>query len=55
MYAFYGSSEKSRRDDCDIQEITIYLIAVKSLFPPEYENYGDVFSPAEYIKIAENP
>jgi hypothetical protein len=27
---------------------------VKSLFPPKYKDYGDIFIPAEYIKIAEN-
>jgi hypothetical protein len=28
---------------------------VKFLLPPEYKNYRNVFSSAEYIKIAENP
>jgi hypothetical protein len=28
---------------------------VKLSFPPKYKNYRDIFSPAEYIKIAENP
>jgi hypothetical protein len=28
---------------------------VKSLFSPEYKNYGNVFSPIKYIEIAENP
>jgi hypothetical protein len=28
---------------------------VKSLLLPEYEDYGDIFFPAEYIEIAENP
>jgi hypothetical protein len=28
---------------------------MKSLFSSEYENYGDVFFPAEYMEIAENP
>jgi hypothetical protein len=27
---------------------------VKSLLPPEYKDYRDIFSPAEYIKITEN-
>jgi hypothetical protein len=55
MYTFYNSSKGSRRDDCDIQEITIYSIAVKSSLPPEYKNYGNIFFPAEYMEIAENP
>jgi hypothetical protein len=55
VYTFYNSFKKNRRDDCDIQEITIYLITVKSSFPSEYENYRDIFSPAKYIEIAENP
>jgi hypothetical protein len=28
---------------------------VKSLLPPKYENYRNVFSFAEYIEITENP
>jgi hypothetical protein len=28
---------------------------VKSSLPSEYKNYGDIFSPAEYMEIAENP
>jgi hypothetical protein len=28
---------------------------VKSLFPPKYKDYGDIFSFTEYIEIAENP
>jgi hypothetical protein len=55
VYAFYGLSEKSRRDDCDIHEIAIYLTTVKPSFSPEYKNYEDVFSPVKYIEIAENP
>jgi hypothetical protein len=27
---------------------------VKFSFPPEYKNYEDIFSSAEYIEIAEN-
>jgi hypothetical protein len=27
---------------------------VKPSLPPEYKNYRDIFSPAEYIKITEN-
>jgi hypothetical protein len=27
---------------------------MKFSFPPEYENYGDIFFPAKYMKIAEN-
>jgi hypothetical protein len=33
----------------------IYLITVKPLLPPKYENYKDIFFPAKYMKIAENP
>jgi hypothetical protein len=53
VYIFYGLSEKNRRDDCDIQKITIYLTAVKLSFPPEYEDYEDIFFSAEYIEIVE--
>jgi hypothetical protein len=28
---------------------------MKFSLPPEYENYKDIFSSAEYMKIAENP
>jgi hypothetical protein len=28
---------------------------VKSSFPPEYEDYGDIFFSAKYIEITENP
>jgi hypothetical protein len=28
---------------------------VKFSLPPEYKNYGNIFSFAEYIEIAENP
>jgi hypothetical protein len=28
---------------------------MKSLLPPEYKDYENIFSPAEYMKIAENP
>jgi hypothetical protein len=28
---------------------------VKFSLPSEYKDYGDIFSPAEYIEIAENP
>jgi hypothetical protein len=28
---------------------------MKSSFPPKYKDYGNIFSPAEYIEIAENP
>jgi hypothetical protein len=28
---------------------------MKPSLPPEYKNYKDIFSSAEYIKIAENP
>jgi hypothetical protein len=52
---FYGSPEKSRRDDYDVQKIAIYLIIMKSSLSPEYEDYGNIFFSAEYIKIAENP
>jgi hypothetical protein len=55
VYIFYGSSEESRRGDCEVQEIAIYLIIIKSSFPPENEDYGDIFSLEEYMGIAENP
>jgi hypothetical protein len=55
IYIFYDLSEESRRNDYDTYKITIYLIIMKFSLPPEYENYGDIFFPAEYIKIAENP
>jgi hypothetical protein len=55
VYAFYNLFEKSRRDDCDIQEIAIYSITVKPSLPPEYKDYGDVFFSAKYMEIAENP
>jgi hypothetical protein len=55
IYIFYGSFKESRRDDYDIYKIAIYLITMKFLLSPEYENYGDIFFPVKYIKIAENP
>jgi hypothetical protein len=54
IYTFYDLSEESRRDDCDIYKIAIYLIIVKFSLPSEYKNYGDIFFFAEYMKIAEN-
>jgi hypothetical protein len=52
---FYDLSEESRRDDCDIYKITIYLIIMKFSFFPKYENPRDIFFFIKYIKIAENP
>jgi hypothetical protein len=54
IYIFYGSFKKSRRDDYDIQKITIYLTTVKFSLPPKYKDYRDIFFSTEYIKIAEN-
>jgi hypothetical protein len=28
---------------------------MKFSLSPEYKDYGDIFSPAEYMEIAENP
>jgi hypothetical protein len=54
IYIFYDLFKESRRDNCDVYEITIYLIIIKILFPPEYKNYGDIFSSMKYMEIAEN-
>jgi hypothetical protein len=54
VYIFYGLFKESKRDDYDIYEIAIYLIIVKFSLFPEYKDYGDIFSSAKYIKIAEN-
>jgi hypothetical protein len=55
IYIFYDLFKESKQDDCDIQKIAIYLIIVKLSFPPEYKNYGNIFSSKEYMEIAENP
>jgi hypothetical protein len=54
VYIFYDSFKKSRRDNCDIQKIAIYLTTVKPSLPPKYKNYKNIFSPTKYIEIAEN-
>jgi hypothetical protein len=54
IYIFYDLFKESKRDDYDIHKITIYLIIVKFLFSPEYEDYENIFFSMEYIKIAEN-
>jgi hypothetical protein len=54
IYVFYGLSKESRRNDCDIYKIAIYLTTVKISLPPKYEDYRDIFFPIEYIKITKN-
>jgi hypothetical protein len=55
VYIFCGLFKESRRGDCDVQRVAIYLIVVKFLLFPEYKDYGDIFSFKEYMEIAENP
>jgi hypothetical protein len=54
VYIFYDLSKESRRDDCDVQEIAIYLTIIKFSLPSEYEDYRNIFSSAEYIEIVKN-